>query len=193
MRWPFGPPHLTLQNQKEKKRRKRKPKKTKKWASRGGGGVPNLPFLKSGPKKHYKNWGFSKPKKQKHLTVTKGPFLDKKQDQKFQLSICAFFFQTTKHKKLLKPLVCSVLANIKMSNIKHKNRKLHPIFEKKTLFLENWQIIGHKKTQNNNWAWPKFTWNHYKNRLKAEKQTWADNDTTLDQQIKTWKGQTWTR
>ena len=41
-----------------------------------------------------------------------------------------------------------------MLNLKQRNlKKLHPVFEKKKLFLENWQMIGHKKnTQNDNWA-----------------------------------------
>ena len=118
MRWPFGPPHLTLKPskkntkknknpQKTKENKKKKKQKTQKYPQKigfqlsvkifffGGGGVQKLPFLttwprKRAPKKHYKNRGFSKAFLEKQLCVTKRPLLDKKtQIQKFQLS---FFF-----------------------------------------------------------------------------------------------------
>ena len=108
MRWPFGPPHMTLKpskkkhkqkttNQKKQKKKKKKEKETRKnkkyskmsfsvisenfllfWV-----GVQNFPFLttwpkKRAPKKHYKNRGFSKLFFGKHICVTKRPFLDQK-------------------------------------------------------------------------------------------------------------------
>ena len=181
MRWPFGPPHLTLKPSKKKKKTKQKQKKTKKTKKKKTkkhkntkkelfsyqsiffffGGCPKFPFLttwpkKRAPKKHYKNRGFSKAFFWKQLCVTKRPFLDQKtQNQKFQLS---FFFafsslSTTKTTKIgWNPYFYSVLANLKKENfqnlnIKHRNLK-NPIFAPffwKRLFLENWQIIGHKK------------------------------------------------
>ena len=129
MRWPFGPPHLTLKpskkNTKKTKPKKNKtPKNTKKEKSKihknttpqkksfqlsvkifflGGG--QKLPFLttwprKRAPKKHYKNRGFSKAFLEKQLCVTKRPFLDKKtQIQKFQLSFFLPFSFSFNNKK----------------------------------------------------------------------------------------------
>ena len=105
MRWPFGPPHLTLKpsqkktqkNKKQKKQTKKQKKKekvkehknTKKelfsYQSKFSffwGGVQKLPFLttwprKRAPPKHYKNRGFSLFFEKK-LCVTKRPFLDPK-------------------------------------------------------------------------------------------------------------------
>ena len=71
-----------------------------------------------------------------------------------------FLFQKQKHKNLLKPLFYSVLANLRKENfpkinLKHRNLK-NPIFAPffwKRLFLDNCQIIGHKKkTQNDNYV-----------------------------------------
>ena len=107
MRWPFGPPHLTLKpskkktknkkkkNKKERKKRKQRKqrKKHKKYQKRAFQlsvnfffflvGVQNFPFLttwpkKRAPQKHYKNKGFSNPFFGKQFCVTKRPFLDKK-------------------------------------------------------------------------------------------------------------------
>ena len=124
MRWPFGPPHLTLKpskktnTNKKKKQKKRKKKKHKipknelfSYQSNFSFflvGVQNFPFLttwpkKRAPKKHYKNRGFSKAFFEKQICVTKRPFLDKKtQIQKFQLSFFCLFllFATTKNTKL---------------------------------------------------------------------------------------------
>ena len=72
----------------------------------------------------------------------------------YQLFFALFFsFNNKKHKNLLKPLFYSVLANLKKENfqkfnLKQRNLK-NPIFApifRKRLFLENWQITGHKKT-----------------------------------------------
>ena len=103
MRWPFGPPHMTLKpskrntkkTKKTKKDKKReKTRKNKKYSKMSFSviseifllfwvGVQNFPFLttwpkKRAPKKHYKNRGFSKPFFGKHICVTKRPFLDQK-------------------------------------------------------------------------------------------------------------------
>ena len=133
-----------------------------------GGGVQKFPFLttwprKRAPPKHYRNKGFSTPTFEKQLCVTKRPFLDKKnQIQKFQLSfVWALFFSVNnkKHNNLLKPLLYSVLANLKniifqkrnlkQRNLKKKKRFLHSFFEKKLkkkrFFFGNLQKIGHKK------------------------------------------------
>ena len=87
MRWPFGPPHMTLKpskktpknktnkkTKKEKRRNKKKTRKHKKYSKMSFSviienfllfwvGVQNFPFLttwpkKRAPKKHYKNRGF---------------------------------------------------------------------------------------------------------------------------------------
>ena len=107
MRWPFGPPHLTLkpskkntkkqnpQKQQKKKKRKKKEKvKTQKYQKIGfqlsvkifffWGGVQKLPFLttwprKRAPKKHYKNRGFSKAFLEKNSYASRnGHFWTKK-------------------------------------------------------------------------------------------------------------------
>ena len=68
--------------------------------------------------------GFSKPMSERQLTVTKRPFLDKKQNQKFQLSFFAAFFLFEQPKqKLLKPLYSSVLANLKKDKLQKANSK----------------------------------------------------------------------
>ena len=88
MRWPFGPPHLTLKPSKTKQKKNKKTKNTKKNKKKNKkrnthkntkkelfsyqsifslffGGCPKFPFLtpwpkKRAPKKHYKNRCFSK-------------------------------------------------------------------------------------------------------------------------------------
>ena len=186
MRWPFGPPHLTLKpskkntkktkqkttqkNQKETKTKKEKVKNTKIpkksfsvisqnflsfWQ-----GIQKLPFLTPWPRKRApKNTiktGVSACFFGKKLCVTKRPFLDKKtQIQKFQLLFfLAFFsFSKTKNTRICwNPYFYSVLANLKKENfpkinLKHRNLK-NPIFAPifwKRLFLDNCQIIGHKR------------------------------------------------
>ena len=185
MRWPFGPPHLTLKpskkkqniknkkkqkNNKKKKHQERKSKKhknTKKRAFQLSIKIfffdrvsKNCLFWHLGPEnahpKHYKNRGFSLFLEKKKLCVTKRPFLDKKtQIQKFQLSFfsCLFSLSKTKNTKICwNPYFYSVLANLKKENfpkinLKHRNLK-NPFFAPffwKRLFLDNCQIIGHKK------------------------------------------------
>ena len=106
MRWPFGPPHLTLKpsNKKHQKKQKKKQtkknqtkkqKKEKKEAPKNSFSVisqffpffwvafQNFPFLtpwprKRAPKKHYKNRGFRAFFFGKQMCVTKRPFLDQK-------------------------------------------------------------------------------------------------------------------
>ena len=66
----------------------------------------------------------------------------------------ALFFSCNNktQKSCWNPYFCSVLANLKKENFQNKNLKqrnsknpiLAPFFWKR-LFLENWQIIGHKK------------------------------------------------
>ena len=122
----------------------------------------NFPFLttwprKRAPPKHYKNRGFSTPIFEKQLCATKRPFLDKKK-RKFINSSYHFFLpfsslSTTKNTKICRNhyFYC-VLANLKKDtfpkfNLKQRNLK-NPIFApffRKRLFLENWQITGHKK------------------------------------------------
>ena len=114
MRWPFGPPHLTLKPSKKQtkktKNKKKTNKKTQKYKKQklsvinqffGGGGVQKLPFLtawprKRAPSKHYKNRGFSLffEKIMRHETAIFGP--KKSQIQKFQLSFFACFFNNNK-------------------------------------------------------------------------------------------------
>ena len=132
MRWPFGPPHLTLKpSKKNTKRKKNKKKKEKKdapqkkqqkyqkiavqlsvklflfWVA-----FQNVPFFdtlaqKAHPPKHYKNRGF-RAFFGKQMCVTKRPFLDQKTKiHKFQLSFLFAYFlllQQQKTQKLLKPL-----------------------------------------------------------------------------------------
>ena len=120
MRWPFGPPHLTLKPSKKNKKKKKTKKKKKKQKKENKGqknkeitkipkksfsvisqfflflvGVQNFPFLttwpkKRAPKKHYKNRGFSNPFCGKQFWVTKRPFLDKK--SQIQKFQLSFFF-----------------------------------------------------------------------------------------------------
>ena len=108
MRWPFGPPHMTLKpskkntktkttKQKKNKKRTKKKKKTRKnkkyskmsfsvisqnfllfWV-----GVQNFPFLttwpkKRAPKKHYKNRGFRPPFLENRCASRNGHFWTKK-------------------------------------------------------------------------------------------------------------------
>ena len=101
-----------------------------------------------------------------------GHFWTKKsQIQKFQLSFFFLLFSsltTTKNTKISwNPYFYSVLAHLKKENfqnwnLKHrklKNPNFAPFFWKR-LFLENWLIIGNKKTHNDNWA-QKIAWNPY--------------------------------
>ena len=133
MRWPFGPPHMTLKNKKKqqnqkKKRKKKKQKKTRKnqkyskmsfsvisenflffgWMSK-----ISL-FLQLGPKSaHTKNTikiGVSGPLFWKavvcHETAVFGPKKPKFINSSYHFFLPVFFsFNNTKHKKVLKPLI----------------------------------------------------------------------------------------
>ena len=46
--------------------------------------------------------------------------------------------------------------------LKQETKKLHPFFEKKRLFLENCQIIGHNKKHKMTTERAKIAWNHNK-------------------------------
>ena len=88
----------------------------------------------------------------RHETATFG---QKTQIQKFQLSFffCISSLSTTKNTNISwNPYIYSVLANLKrevsefrLKHRKSKNPMFAPFSEKKRLFLENCQIIGHKK------------------------------------------------
>ena len=193
MRWPFGPPHLTLKpskqkqnkakqnkqnkkttkNNKKKKNQERKSKKhknTKKRAFQLSVKIffffdrvsKNCLFLTPWPRKRA-------PKNTIKIGVSDYFFLErsyasrnghfwtkKTQIHKFQLSfffLPFFLFQKQKNTKICwNPYFYSVLANLKKENfpkinLKHRNLK-NPIFAPifwKRLFLDNCQIIGHKK------------------------------------------------
>ena len=113
-----------------------------------------------------------------------GHFWTKKSKiHKFQLSF--FFasfllFQQQKTQKIAEtPYFYSVLANLKKENFQNLNLKhwklKNPIFAPffwKRLFLENCQIIGHKKKHKMITECAKqIAWNHYFYRLKT--QTWT--------------------
>ena len=118
MRWPFGPPHLTLKKQKNKKKKKKEKKKktkenkqkTQKYPKKNNafqlsvifsflGGCPKFPFFKvfdnlakkRAPTKHYKNRGFSNPFFGKQFWVTKRPFLDNKKPNP-EIPVIIFLF-----------------------------------------------------------------------------------------------------
>ena len=136
MRWPFGPPHLTLkQNKKTSKKTTKKKIKNKKQKHTNipqkeffscqsnftfSVGVQNFPFLTTWPKtrappKNYKHRGFREQIFEKQLCVTKLPFLDPKNPNP---EIPVIFFcpfsslSTTKNTKMLwNPYFYSVLAS----------------------------------------------------------------------------------
>ena len=94
MRWPFGPPHLTLQPSKKNKNKKNKTKSNKKNKKKPrkkkcyqsiffGQGIQKLPLFdtlaqKTRTQKHYKNRGFGLFFLEKKLCVTKRPFFGQK-------------------------------------------------------------------------------------------------------------------
>ena len=127
MRWPFGPPHLTLKPSKKKpkktkkqtkktknERKSKKRKNTKKRAFQlsvnffGGGGVQKLPFLttwprKRAPPKHYKNRGFSLFFFEKSYASRNGHFWTKKpksRNSSYNFFLPFFLFQQQKTPKL---------------------------------------------------------------------------------------------
>ena len=134
MRWPFGPPHMTLKpsktnkkNNKTKKKREKKTKttrKNKKYSKMSFSvisenfllfwlGVQNFPFLTTWPKKrahkkHYKNSGFRAFFLESRCVSRNGRFWTK--NPKFINFSYHFFLpiffssKNKKHKNLLKPL-----------------------------------------------------------------------------------------
>ena len=155
MRWPFGPPHLTLKPSRKTKKNKTKKKQNTKIPKKTFqlsinffcfGGWPKFPLFdnlakKRAPKKHYENRGFSKAFFENRYASRSGHFWIKKtQIPKFQLSFLVVFFSfSTKNTTInWNPDFYSVLANLKkenFQNLKLKHRKLktqflHPLFEK---------------------------------------------------------------
>ena len=128
MRWPFGPPHLTLKpsnkkhlkkkpNKKQKKKKKKKPKKKTAKTPKNSFSVisqifsffwvafQNFPFLtpwpkKPEPKKHYKTRGFRAFFLESRCASRNGHFWTKKPKiYKFQLSfVFAYFLLFQKQK-----------------------------------------------------------------------------------------------
>ena len=159
VRWPFGPPHLTLKpSKKNKTGKKTKSNKNAKkvvfqlsvhffFFSRVS---KTSLFLTTWPKKrapqHTIKIGVSATHFLKTVvSFTKPPFLDQKtQNQKFQLSVfvCLFFsFNNKKRKNALKPLFYSVFASkpkkrqFQKLTLKHRNsnkqkRCLYPFLRK---------------------------------------------------------------
>ena len=141
MRWPFGPPHLTLkpsqknkqkqtktkqkQNKTTKKKPRKKSKKHKNTKKKSFSvisqffltGCPKIAFFdtlaqKTRTQKHYKI-GVSAYFLEKSYASRNGHFWKKKKP-KFRNSSYHFFsFKNKQHKNLLKPLFYSVLANLK--------------------------------------------------------------------------------
>ena len=175
MRWPFKPPHMTLkpskrntkkQQNKKKKTKKREKKQeetknTQKWAFQLSvkiflflGGCPKFP-KSAHPKNTIKVWvsaNFFWKTHMRHETAIFGPKSLNSQIPVIIFLACFLLSQQQKTQKCWNPYFYSVLANQKKENfqilyLKHWNWKtqfLHPFFEKR-LFLENCQIIGHKK------------------------------------------------
>ena len=197
MRWPFGPPHLTLKpskknktkktkkktkqktTQKKKKnqerKRKKKHKNTKKRAFQLSVKIffffdrvsKDCLFLTPWPRKRApKNTikigvsaCFFWKEVMRHETAIFGQKKPKFRNSSYHFFSCLFSLSKTKNTKISwNPYFYSVLANLKKENfpkinLKHRNLK-NPIFAPifwKRLFLDNCQIIGHKKkTLNDN-------------------------------------------
>ena len=191
MRWPFGPPHLTLKPSKKnktqkktkkknktkktqkknqnKERKSKKHKNTKKRAFQLSVKIffffdrvsKNCLFLTPWPRKRAPQntikigvsaYFFCK-EVMRHETAIFGQKKPKFINSSYHLFSCLFFSFKNKNTKICwNPYFYSVLANLKKenfpkSNLKHRNLK-NPIFAPifwKRLFLDNCQIIGHKK------------------------------------------------
>ena len=101
MRWPFGPPHLTLNPPKKTKNKKKEQPKTKKkkeggFRAKWGGPLGHLTWPLNPPKKH-KNKKINKENKRKNKKKKqekKKPKKNSKNTQKlaFQLSVKFFLF-----------------------------------------------------------------------------------------------------
>ena len=140
VRWPFGPPHLTLKpskkntkkTKKKETKKKTKNRKTKKYAKIPkkafqlsvilfffGVDVQIFPFLTTWPKKpapkNTKNIGVQQPIFGKQFCLTKQPFLDKKPNP--EIPVIVFFsfifsFNNKNTKISWNPYFYSVLANL---------------------------------------------------------------------------------
>ena len=173
MRWPFGPPHLTLkpsktENKTKNKKTKEKNKKHKKNQKNFSVisqifpflvGVQNFPFLTTWPTKRA-------PQNTIKIGVSATHFVEsssesrnshswtKNQIQKFQSSFFCLFLvlQQQKHKNSWNPYFYSVLADQKNSKFKLKHRRLkNPIFapfflKKKVIFRKLANHWTHKNT-----------------------------------------------
>ena len=157
MRWPFGPPHLTLKPSKKQENKKNKKKRSKKKKQAK---IPknsfsvisqnfpffllafqNLPFLtpwpkKRAPKKHYKNRGFRHFFLKSRCASRNGHFWNKKPkfiNSSYHLFLPIFFsFNNKKPQNCWNPYFYSVLANLKKENFQNLNLKhwklKNPIF-----------------------------------------------------------------
>ena len=147
VRWPFGPPHLTL----KPSRKNINPPKNKRITNKEGlgpsevarslwvirqffllVGVQHFPFWRT--QKRYTNRGFSKAFFEKQTCVTKRPFYHILSFWKFLL------FQKQKHQKCWNPNFYSVLANIK--------RGFSKIILKTEYLFDNCCTLLVKKTRN---------------------------------------------
>ena len=154
MRWPFGPPRLTLKPSKKKQKNKKKqrkkkqekkkpPKKTAKTPKNSFSVISHIflfwvvfqsfPFLtpwprKRAPKKHYKNRGFRAFFLESRCASRNGHCWTKKPkftNFSYHFFLPIFFsFNNKKPQTLLKPLFYSVLANLK-KEIFQKNYLKH--------------------------------------------------------------------
>ena len=165
MRWPFGPPHLTLKP--SQKNTKRKHKKEKKYQKRASQSSVNFFFSFWWVSKISLFWQLGQksahPKNTIKIGVSENNFLKSSSESRNrhfwpnpEIPVIIFFLfssLSTKNTEISwNPYFYSVLANPpkeKFENLNLKNRKLkNPIFAPffwKGLFLENCQIIGHKK------------------------------------------------
>ena len=120
VRWPFGPPQLTLKPSNNKKQKKKKQKKTSKipkksfsiisqiflcwWVSKFSLFLTNWP-KKRAPKKHYKNRGFGKAFLKNRYASRNGHFCifgpkNPKPEIPVYYFFCLFLFQQQKPQKL---------------------------------------------------------------------------------------------
>ena len=176
MRWPCGPPHLTLKP--SKNRKKNKPPKRKKQSKNTPknelfnyqpkvvfwwGSQISL-FLTTWPKNAHPKNTIKIRVSAKHFVGNRfasrnGHFWTKEPIPEIPVTIFGVFFSCSnkKHNKLLKPQFYSVLANIKKFKFKLKTEKFGHVFApcfRKWLFLENCPNWA-QKAQNDNWLFKK--------------------------------------
>ena len=177
MRWPLGPPHLTLKTSKKNKKKLRKTKKHKNTKTRAFqlsffhflGGCPKFPLFENlakkarTPLKHYKNRVSGPFFLESSSESRNGHFWTKnKPNPEIPVIICFCLFlllQQQKHKISWNPYLYSVWANLKNSKfneLKHRKLKKKTIFAPffwKRLFFENCEIIGNKKHTHTHTQW----------------------------------------